>query len=177
MAVSKDNVFVITGQRAKAETQALAVEHFVACSTDRGSSMTLLSELVPGVQIIAVVALIDYEETLKKIRGVLAGGDKSLPVFVDPELKGDMRKENVFMATGQKCAGVDVAGETDCFVVCSQGREAARALLEGVVSHVQIQSIIGMVEYEEMLRKIRDVLAGVDQSWLVFVDPALEMAA
>lgn len=86
-----------------------------------------------------------------------------------------MRKGNVFLVTGrQGDASGDPRGPLVSQIVCAEDEEAVRAVTQQTLPGLVIVSAVNLAILEQTTRKIKDVLAGTDTSWPVFVDPSLQ---
>lgn len=86
-----------------------------------------------------------------------------------------MRKENVFLVSGRHCQEDGTPrGSVVNYVVCGVDDKAVRFLMKSTAPDFGIISLSSLVTLEERAKKVKAVLAGADNSWLVLVDPALE---
>ena len=82
-----------------------------------------------------------------------------------------MRKENVFLVSGRRCdAAGQARGPVVNHVVCGVNEESVRRLVAQEVPRFVIVSLIGLPVLEGAAKKVKNVLAGVDLSWSVFVE-------
>ena len=88
-----------------------------------------------------------------------------------------MEKKNIFLVSAQKPIEGKDGADIKQYVICSQDMGTVRIFLESVEPGIRIMSIVPLTVYEDLLKKIKLVLAGDDKSWPVYVDPTLQMAA
>lgn len=88
MAISKQNVFLVSGRRSVPGGDPRGeVINCLVCSTDDASIRDLLDREVADFRILSITGLVDMEATVKKMKSVLAGEDKSWQVLIDPVLE------------------------------------------------------------------------------------------
>lgn len=85
-----------------------------------------------------------------------------------------MLKENVFLVSGRLCDAVDdLRGPVINHVVCGVNEDSVRRLVAERVPRFMVVSVIGLTVLEGAAKKIKNVLAGVDCSWSVFVESGM----
>lgn len=88
MAISKQNVFLVSGRRSVPGGDPRGeVINCLVCSTDDASIRDLLEREVPDFGVLSITSLMDMEATVKKMKAVLAGADTSWQVLIDPVLQ------------------------------------------------------------------------------------------
>lgn len=88
-------------------------------------------------------------------------------------------KEQVFLVSGRSIStgGKVPRGPVVNIVVCSTDDGAVRMLMEMSAPDFSILSITSLVSLEAAVKKVKASLAGIDQEWMVVVDPTLQALA
>ena len=85
-----------------------------------------------------------------------------------------MRKENVFVVSGRPSDALgEPRGPVVNHVVCGVNEDSIRRLVAEKIPRFVIVSVVGLTVLEGAAKKVKNVLAGVDGSWSVFVEPGM----
>lgn len=85
-------------------------------------------------------------------------------------------KKNVFSVVGRyRDEAGEPRGDLVNLVVCSVDPAAVRLLMEQTAPNFAVLNVTGLVDMEEMVKKLLALVSGKDKSWQVVVDPVLIM--
>lgn len=87
MDIEKRFVHLVTGRVKLNQEKRGVLTNYLVCSLNSDNVRELIKKEKPNFEMISIVNVLVYEETLKNIRAVLAGDNVNWETLVDPELK------------------------------------------------------------------------------------------
>lgn len=83
----RENVFLVAGRQGNADGDPRGeVLNHVVCGVDEESMRAYVAQVLPGFVVLSAINLLSLEQSVKKVKAVLAGEDASWLVFVEPGL-------------------------------------------------------------------------------------------
>jgi hypothetical protein len=87
MAISKEQVFFVTGRLHENGIPLGPVIHVVVCSSSEFDVRQLLENEAPDLSVLSVGNLLVMENCVRDIKAALSGKNQDLMVLVDPALQ------------------------------------------------------------------------------------------